>query len=166
MPFTVASALREELRRAGLPSHGVPARLLVLLRAAPETHLSLSDVVRLAVESSLHAAPAKLARCLETLADLKLLGRLPSTAAEPVFDTVPEPHSHLVYEETAQTVDLHVSADTLLAILRQALDERPDGIEILVRFRRDPEPKTPAPRRIAAVRKRNRADPIIGRAPA
>ncbi len=154
MPSTVASALREELRRAGLPSRGALARLLVLLRAGPETHLGLADVVRLAAESRLHATPAQLARCLARLADLGLLGRLPTTAAEPVFDTVPEPHSHLVYEETAQTVDLHVSADTLLAILRQALDERPDGIEILVRFRRDPEPEAPAPPCIAAVRKK------------
>ena len=28
----------------------------------------------------------------------------------------------------------------LLAILRQALAERPDGVEVLVRFRREPRP--------------------------
>jgi Fe2+ or Zn2+ uptake regulation protein len=77
---------------------------------------------------------------LETLADHGLLGRLPSTTAEPVFDTVPEPHSHLVYEEPAQIVDLDVSPETLLAILRQAMVERPDGVEILIRLRRDPAP--------------------------
>ena len=43
--------------------------------------------------------------------------------------------SSYVYEEPAQTVDLHVSPETLLAILRQALIDWPDGVEILVRFR-------------------------------
>ena len=55
-----------------------------------------------------------------------------------MFDTVAEPHSHLIYEESGQVVDLHVSADTVLAMVRDALAKRPDGVEILVRFRRDP----------------------------
>jgi Fur family iron response transcriptional regulator len=94
----------------------------------------------MAAEAGFNAAQAELARQLETLADHGLLVRLPSTAAEPVFDTVTEPHAHLVYEETAQTVDLHVSPGTLLEILRQALAERPDEVEILIRFRRTPVP--------------------------
>ena len=94
----------------------------------------------MAAETGFAATPVGLARQLETLADHGLLGRLPTTAAEPVFDTVPEPHSHLVYEQTTQTVDLHVSPETLLAILRQALAERPDGVEVLVRFRANPAP--------------------------
>ena len=145
MPQAVEAAVRDALRRAGLPSQGVLPRLLALLRAASDTHLRLAEVVRMAAESGLTGAPANLARHLETLADVGLLGRVPGTSAEPVFDTVPEPHSHLVYEETAQIVDLHVSPETLLAILRQALAERPDGVEILIRFRRDRCRKAPAP---------------------
>ncbi|WP_372622433.1 hypothetical protein [Falsiroseomonas sp.] len=143
MPHAVQTAVREELRRAGLPGHGALARLLALLRAAPETHLGLAQVVRMAGEAGLALTPIELAGQLETLADHGLLGRLPSTAAEPVFDTVPEPHSHLVYEETSQTVDLDVSPETLFAILRQAMAERPGEVEVLVRVRRmrqAPEP--------------------------
>jgi Fur family iron response transcriptional regulator len=140
MPQAVQPAIREELRRAGLPRQGSLARLLALLRAAPDTHLRLADVVRMATEAGLPMTPAEIARQLETLADLGLLGRLLSTAAEPLFDTVPRPHFHLVYEETAETVDLDVSPETLLAILRQALAERPDRVEVLVRFRHDPAP--------------------------
>ncbi len=143
MPHAAEAACREELRRAGLFGQGGLARLLVLLRATTETHLGLADVVRMAAETGLTATPVELARQLETLADHGLLGRLPSIAAEPVFDTVPEPHSHLVYEEPAQIVDLDVSPETLLAILRQALADWPDGVEILVRFR--------APRRRGAL---------------
>jgi len=135
MPDAVEAAYREELRRAGLPGQGARVRLLALLRASPETHLRLAEVVRLAEEAGIAVTPVELARDLETLADHGLLGRLPSTETEAVFDTVPEPHSHLVYEDPAQTVDLDVSPETLLAILRQALAERPDGLEILVRYR-------------------------------
>jgi Fe2+ or Zn2+ uptake regulation protein len=140
MAHAVEASCREELRRAGLSGQGGLVRLLALLRAAPETHLGLSEVVRMAAETGLAATQVEIAHQLETLADHGLLGRLLSTAAEPVFDTVTEPHSHLVYEETAQTVDLHVSPETLLEILRQVLAKRPDGVEILVRFRRNPAP--------------------------
>ncbi|GGC66948.1 hypothetical protein GCM10011504_51170 [Siccirubricoccus deserti] len=146
MTQAVQSALQEELRRAGLPGHGALARLLALLRAAPNTHFGLADVIRMAADTGLAMAPVEVARQLETLADLGLLGRLPSTMAEPLFDMVPRPHSHLVYEETAETVDLDVSPETLLAILRQALVERPDRVEVLVRFRRDPAPADRAKR--------------------
>jgi hypothetical protein len=138
MPHAVEASCREDLRHAGLPGEGGLAHLLAVLRAAPETHLGLAEVVRMAVESGLAATQIELAGQLDTLAAHGLLGRLPSTTAEPVFDTVTEPHSHLVYEETAQIVDLRVSPETLLAIVRQALAERPDTVEILVRFRRDP----------------------------
>jgi Fe2+ or Zn2+ uptake regulation protein len=140
VPHAVEASCREELRRAGLSGQGGLARLLALLRSAPETHLGLAEVVRMAAKTGLAATPHDLARQLETLVDHGLLGRVLSTVAEPVFDTVTEPHSHLVYEETAQIVDLRVSPETLLAILRQALSERPDGVEILVRFRRGPTP--------------------------
>lgn len=92
----------------------------------------------MAAETGLTATPIGLARQLETLADHGLLGRLPTTAAEPVFDTVPEAHSHLVYEDTTHTVDLHVSPETLFAILRKALAECPEGVEILIRIRANP----------------------------
>lgn len=138
MPQAVEAACREELRRAGLSGQGGLVRLLALLRTAPETHFGFAEILRMAADTGLTATHGELARQLETLADHGLLSRLLSTAAEPVFDTVTEPHSHLVYEETAQTVDLHVSPGTLLEILRQALAERPDEVEILIRFRRGP----------------------------
>jgi Fe2+ or Zn2+ uptake regulation protein len=138
MPHAVEALLRDELRRAGLPGHGPIARLLVLLRGAQETHLTLAEAGDLAAESGLALTSAELARGLEALADHGLLGRLPTTTTELVFDTVPDPHSHLVYEESAQIVDLHVSAETLLLMVRDALARRPDGVELLVRFRRTP----------------------------
>jgi len=134
MPSAEEIASEKELQRTGLPAQRALARLLTVLRSAPETHLRLADVVRLAAQNGLPATPFGLARQLEALADHGLLGRLPTTEAEPVFDTVPEPHSHLVYKQTAQTVDLHVSPETLLAILRQALAEWPDEVEVLVRL--------------------------------
>lgn len=138
MPHAVEAAFREELRRAGLSAHGVLPRLLALLRSAPETHLTLAEVADIAAETGLAVTLADLARQLEALADHGLIGRLPTTTTELVFDTVAEPHAHLVYEEDGQIIDLHVSADTLLAMLRKALTERPDGVEITMRYRRDP----------------------------
>lgn len=110
MPIALNAFCQEKLRRAGLPGPVSLARLLSVLRATPQTHLGLSDVARTAKSSGRVAARAELARQLETLADHGLLGRLPGTAAEPVFDTVAEPHSHLIYEDSVQRVDLHVSA--------------------------------------------------------
>jgi Fur family iron response transcriptional regulator len=92
----------------------------------------------MAADTGMAATQVELARHLEALTDVGLIARIPSIGAEPVFDTVPEPHSHIVYEETAQIVDLHVSSETLLAIVRRVLAERPDEVEILIRFRRDP----------------------------
>ena len=135
MPNAAEAAFREELRRAGLPCRGSLARLLTLLRGAEDTHLGLAEVMRIATAAGLTATPIELARQLETLASHGLLGRVPTTAAEPVFDTVPEPHAHLVYEATGQTVDLHVSPETLLAILRQVLLEHADAVDVLVRVR-------------------------------
>jgi len=131
----MAVACREELRRAGLPGTGTILRLLALLRTAPDSHLSFRQVLHMANEEKLGLSPAELDRQLHLLADSDLIGRLPSTAAEPIFDTVAEPHSHLVYEETGQTVDLHVSAETLLAVLRQALAVQSNRVEVLVRIR-------------------------------
>ena len=138
MPHTVDAVFREDLRRAGLPGHGPLPRLLALLRASPETHVTLTEVSDMAAEAGLAVTLVDLVRHLDALADHGLLGRLPTTTTELVFDTQPEPHFHLVYEETEQIVDLHVSAETLLTMIRDALAQRPDGVEILVRFRRDP----------------------------
>ena len=138
MPHTVDAVFREELRRAGLAGHGPLPRLLALLRASPETHVTLTQVADMAAEAGLAVTHVDLVRHLDALADHGLLGRLPTTTTELVFDTQPEPHFHLVYEETEQIVDLHVSAETLLTMIRDALVQRPDGVEILVRFRRDP----------------------------
>jgi len=136
MAQAVETAARGELRRAGLPAQGKLARLLIALRAAAETHLTRGEIDRLAAAAGLGLSAAELASQLATLEQHGLLARLPSTGTEPVFDTVPAPHSHLLYEETAQVVDLDVSAETLIAILRQALAERPGEVDILVRFRR------------------------------
>jgi Fe2+ or Zn2+ uptake regulation protein len=136
MGRTVDAVVRDALRHAGLPVQGPIARLLALLRATPETHLTLTEITRLAVAEGLAAKGPDIARHLDLLVEHGLLGRLPSTAAEPVFDTVPAPHFHLLYEETSQVVDLDVSAETLIAILRQALKDRPGEVDILVRFRR------------------------------
>src|SRR5579859_4200189 len=89
-------------------------------------------------ENNLATPSGELDRQLRILADHGLLGRLPDTAGEPVFDAEPEPHSHLVYEATSQIVDLHVSPETLLAVVRQALAEQPDRVEIIVRVRGSP----------------------------
>jgi len=140
MPHAVEAVLREELRRAGLPGHGGLPRLLALLRASPEEHLTQSDVADLVAEAGLAVTSAELVRQLDLLADHGLIGRLPTTTTELVFDTVREPHSHLIYEESEQIVDLHVSPETVLAMVRDALAKRPDSVEILVRFRRDPGP--------------------------
>lgn len=138
MPHTVDAVFREELRRAGLPGHGVLPRLLALLRAAPETHLTVADVAFLAAEAGLAVTEMALQRQLESLADHGLIGRLPTTVAETIFDTIATPHAHLIYEDPDQVIDLHVSDETLLAMLRQALAARPGSLDILVRLRRDP----------------------------
>lgn len=152
MPHTVEAVLREELRRAGLPGHGALPRLLALLRASPDVHVTLADVADIVAEGGLAITSGELARQLELLADHGLVGRLPTTTTELVFDTVPEPHSHLIYEESGQIVDLHVSADTVLAMVGDALAKRPDSVEILVRFRREPRMEPQSAIRITADR--------------
>jgi len=135
---TMAVTCQDELRRAGLAGTGTLPRLLALLREAPESHLSFSQVLQMANESDFRISPVDLDRQLRLLADSGLIARLPSTGAEPVFDTVAEPHSHLVYEDTGQIVDLHVSTDTLLAVLRHALAVQSGQVEVLVRIRNIP----------------------------
>lgn len=138
MPHALDAAVREDLRRAGLASHGVLPRLLALLRRSPETHLTLADVADLAAKAGVAMPRAELSHHLETLARRGLLGRLPTTNGQLTFDTVPEPHVHLVYEDAGHIVDLHVSNETLLVMLRDALARRPAGVDVLVRFRREP----------------------------
>lgn len=136
MPHTVDAVFQDELRRAGLSGRGAPAHLLALLRESPETHLSLPEIAALAAEAGLAVTAGDLARHLEALADHGLISRLPTTTTELVYDTVPEPHSHIVYEDSAQVVDLHVSAETLLLMVRDALSQHPEGVEVILRFRR------------------------------
>jgi len=108
-------------------------RLLALLRASPDTHLTLAEVADLAAETGLAVTLGELSRQLEALAEHGLIGRLPTTKPDLVFDTVAEPHSHLVYEEADQVIDLHVSADTLMAMVGKARAGAPGGVETLVR---------------------------------
>jgi Fe2+ or Zn2+ uptake regulation protein len=136
MAHTVDTVFQEELRRAGLSGRGAMAHLLALLRESPETHLSLVEIAELAAEAGLAVTAGDLARHLEALADHGLIGRLPTTTAELIYDTVPEPHSHIVYEDSAQVVDLHVSAETLLLMVRDALAQHPEGVDVILRFRR------------------------------
>lgn len=138
MDHAMEVACREDLKRVGLPGQGILVRLLALLRVAPEPHVTLTQVSRIMAENNLATSSGELDKQLRILADHGLLGRLPDVAAEPIFDTEPEPHSHLVYEETNQIVDLHVSPETLLAVVRQALAEQPDRVEIIVRVRGSP----------------------------
>jgi Fe2+ or Zn2+ uptake regulation protein len=137
MTHAVDAVLQDELRRAGLPCRGPTSRLLALLRASEETHLTLGEIGDLAAEGGLAMGPGEIARQVEAFADHGLVSRLPTTGGEPVFDTEPQPHFHLIYEETARIVDLHVSADTLLAMLRDALARRPGGVEVMVVLRRE-----------------------------
>lgn len=136
MAHAVDAVFQEELRRAGLSGRGAMAHLLALLRESPETHLSLAEIADLAAEAGLAVTAGDLARGLEALADHHLIGRLPTTTAELIYDTVPEPHSHIVYEDSAQVVDLHVSAETLLLMVRDALAQHPEGVDVILRFRR------------------------------
>ncbi len=138
MTINVDGALREEVRRAGLKGHESLVRLLAILRMSPDPHLNLSEARHLAEAAGLPSN--EIAHQLDELTGLGLLGRLPSIETEPLFDTEPEPHSHLIYEETAQTIDLHVSPETLLAIIRRELTERPRDVEILIRVRRPQNP--------------------------
>lgn len=135
MPFVVEAAVREDLRRAGLPVQGPLPRLLTLLRASPETHLTAAAVIDLAGRAGVAVTPAEAARQLEALAEHGLIGRLPTVGSDVVFDTVPEPHAHFVYDD-GQVIDLHVSGETLVAMVRDALARRPGEIDLLIRFRR------------------------------
>ena len=136
MPFVVEAAVREDLRRAGLPVQGPLPRLLTLLRASPETHLTVAAVVELAGRAGVAVTPAEASRQLEALAEHGLIGRLPTTGSAVVFDTVPEPHAHVVYGDYDQVIDLHVSGETLVAMVRGALARRPGEVDLLIRFRR------------------------------
>jgi Fe2+ or Zn2+ uptake regulation protein len=138
MPHTVDEAVLDELRGAGLPGRGTLPRLLALLRGSPETHLTLAEMAEMAAEAGLAVTPADLHRQVEALADHGLIGRVPTTTTDLVFDTVAEPHFHFVYEESEQVVDLHVSAETLLVMVRDALVRRPGAVDVIVRFRRGP----------------------------
>lgn len=144
MPATAETALREELRRAGLPAEGPLPRLLALLRASAETHLDAEAARRLAAEGGLALGRSDAVAMLEALVARGLLGRVPSLGPAPVYDTVARPHSHLVQE--GATVDLDVSPETLAAIVTRAIAENPGRVEVLLHIRA-PDPALPGPRR-------------------
>jgi hypothetical protein len=75
MPNAGEAACRESLRCAGLPGQGPMARLLALLRAAPETHLGLAQVLQLAAKAGLIVTPMELASLLKMLTDHGLTER-------------------------------------------------------------------------------------------
>jgi len=141
------TALRRELRAAGLSSDGPEAALLALLRAVPETHLDAAAAQRLAAEGGFALARSEAALLLEALARAGLLGRLPVTGGPAVYDTVPQAHAHIVDEATASVTDLEVSPETLLGVIRQALADQPGRVEVLLRIRapRPGEPGAPQP---------------------
>jgi len=135
MPFVVDDAISEALRRAGLPLQGPLPRLPTLLRASPETHLTAAAVAELAAREGLAASPADISRQLDALADHGLVGRLPTSRCEVVFDTIPETHAHIIYGDFDQVIDLHVSGETLMAMVRDALARSPGEVKICLRFR-------------------------------
>lgn len=135
MASAADDALRDELRRAGLPPDGPLPRLLRLLRAAEEPHFDAAEALRIAMEGGLPVGAADLPAMLDTLAAHGLLGRVPSTAGAAIYDSVIHPHSHVLDEATATMVDLDVSPETLAAIIRQAIADQPGRVEVLLRIR-------------------------------
>lgn len=135
MAGTADDATREDVRRAGLAVDGPLPRLLSLLRAAGETHIDATEAQRLSAEGGIAIGRAELAEMLETLVAHGLLGRVPTTAGSPIYDTVNRPHSHMLDEATATMVDLDVSPETLSAIIRQAIADQPGRVEVLLRIR-------------------------------
>ncbi|MEO3471199.1 hypothetical protein AAFN86_04965 [Roseomonas sp. CAU 1739] len=135
MASTADDATREDVRRAGLAAEGPLPRLLSLLRAADDTHIDATEAQRLSAEGGIAIGRAKLADMLDTLVAHGLLGRVPTTAGAPIYDTVNRPHSHMLDEATATMVDLDVSPETLSAIIRQAIADQPGRVEVLLRIR-------------------------------
>lgn len=146
MAGSAETALREELRRAGLPAEGALPRLLGLLRASAETHLDDAAAQRLAAEAGIALGRSETVALLEALVAAGLLGRVPSLGPGPVYDTVTRPHSHLLQEPGGPMVDLEVSPETLAAIVTRAIAENPGRVEVLLRIR-PPDPAPAGPRR-------------------
>lgn len=128
-------AVREEVRRAGLSADGPLPHLLTLLRAVDDTHIDAAEAQRIAAEGGLAIGRAEMGDLLEALVAHRLLGRVPTIGGPPLYDTVLRPHSHMLDEATAAMVDLDVSPETLSAIIRQAIADQPDRVEVLLRIR-------------------------------
>jgi Fur family iron response transcriptional regulator len=145
MPPPADTALRDELRDAGLPAEGAVAELLALLRAVQDTHLDLAAAQRLAAEGGLGLLRSEVAALMEALARANLLGRVPVPGGAVLYDTEPRPHSHLMEEASGSIVDLDVTPETLAAIIRQTLSDHPGRVEVLLRIRapRPGEPGAP-----------------------
>ncbi len=136
MPNFVEATIREELRGAGLAAQGSLPRLLAILRQSPETHLTTAAIADLLARGGVAITLTELAHQLEILAAGGLITRLPTPAAEVTWDLVPQAHAHFVYGDSDQIIDMHVSEETLLAMIRDALAQRPGGVEVFIRFRR------------------------------
>ena len=162
MPRITDAALREELRQAGLSAEGPAAELLALLRAAGETHLTAASAQRLAAEGGLALARPEVAALLETLARAGLLARIPVAGGAALYDTVTRRHSHLLDEATGALIDLDVSPETLMAILRRIMADQPGRVEVLLRIH-PPRPGEPGAPRPAGRPGRPRAVPPAGR---
>lgn len=137
MPSFVEATIREELRAAGLAAQGSLPRLLAVLRQSADTHLTTPAIADLLARGGVAITLTELAHQLDVLAAGGLITRLPTPGAEVTWDLIPEAHAHFVYGDVDQIIDMHVSEETLLAMIRDALVQRPGGVEVFVRFRRE-----------------------------
>lgn len=140
MPQTGQEAVRDEVRRAGLPADGPLPGILAMLRMVEDTHLDLAEALRIATAGGLVIGRAEMGDALEALVAHGLLGRVPVIGRPPIYDTIAHCHSHLLDDATATIVDLDVSAETLSAIIRQAIADQPGRVEVLLRIRAPPRP--------------------------
>lgn len=142
MKTTTKSDCRAALRRARLPDDDTLTRLLMTLRNREETHITAATLAR---EGDATPKP-ELEHHLQRLARHRLIGRVPCAATEPVYDTIPHPHSHLIYECTPrQIVDLHVSRETLLTLLQDLLTTHGAAVDVTIRIHAEANDGLPLP---------------------
>lgn len=136
MASEAAAGLRRELNAAGLRADPDQVRLLTVLRHAQETHLRAGEVEFLVAAAGGRPAPGAVAALLESFATHGLVGRILLPNGEVVFDTVAECHSHLIDEERGEIVDLHVSPETLAAIVAQTIALHGRRVGVMLRIGR------------------------------
>ena len=83
---------------------------------------------------------------MENFAGRGLLGRILLPNGDVVFDTVAEPHSHLIDEERGEIIDLQVSPETLAAIVVQTIALHGRRVGVMVRIGRADNAGRAAPR--------------------